>query len=619
MGIEEFLRKKFHIEEVVPNNWNFDCPFCDDTKKRCGMHQESGFWNCFNCQKKGKGLKSFQKALDGEVRDDLEIKDSDRVTKDRKENEKEHVNIKQDLAARHLAKIDAGGRGVLEYLTKKRGFKRETIEHFQLGSWKTNGFEYVSIPFWKRGKLVNIKYRAIDYKDRKWKWRRIRGGESSLFHDDVVEHENDTIFLTEAELDGVALWNAGFKNVVAVTTGAKSFKQEWFERLAKFKKIFIVYDNDVDGQDGAKKVATRLGLDRCFNILLPKIEGLPKVDVNDYFWDQATGKPRHTRLDFQKLVKSARRYEVTDVISLRDAIKDAYKFRFLADEDEVMGFPTPWPKVNKLTNKGTRPGHLVVVSGVSKVGKTTWVQNWLRYTGIQDVPVFIYECEMKPDQLSEKWVAMETLDMDQKEDFSEEDFSWATYKLPVDKIWIGHPRSEMLTLENVCNTIRAAVQRYGIRVVVFDNLHFLVRSDNVKDEIGRVTRTFKLLAESLNVMFLLIVHPRKVGNKEPTPDDLKDSSSIFQDLDTLIFVHRRSAVANDKDDDDTSQKSGYTPLTKVTVTGRWSPGGVAWQYFDGPRGLFYDRGERLEKEMGKYRAQQTKGKKNDKPTSSNRR
>lgn len=1021
-AIEKFLRSKFDIEEIVPNNWNFDCPFCDDTKKRCGMHMESGFWNCLNggCDHKGKSLRSFQKALDGEVRDSDEIRESNEVKEDRKKEKKEYVEIKQDLAAKHLAKLDGAGRGVFAYLTKVRGFKPETIQHFQLGSWKTNGFEYVSIPFWKRGKLVNIKYRAIDYKDRKWKWRRIRGGESSLFHDDVVDHENTTIFLTEAELDAVALWNAGYKNVVAVTTGAKSFKQEWFERLTKFKKIYIVYDNDVDGQAGAEKVAKRLGLDRCHNIVLPKIEGLPKVDVNDYFWNQAEKKARHTASDFSKLIKAARRYEVPDVVSLRTAIKDAHRSRFLADDDEVMGFPTPWSKVNNLTKKGTRPGHLVVVSGISKVGKcvkhdtlvvdpdsgkritieqaikqrlpliysydeetrkvrvceisdwydsgikphlrittklgdsvettlnhpfltfdgwkeaqdvtvgdyvavpnsipifgqkslsfescfilgsliadgatglsqtsptwskhdsvlidlmkeslskafdmtlvpidgtsyrltnhpdfanpinrwfsdlglrckskhkfipdvvfqfdqrslcdflgalwsgdgsvsdqgieygsaserliddlkhlmlrlgirmvkrkryttcegkkfpswrlmthqtetirsfqrsiplfgakrdalrqllegmsedpkrdylttfpqkmwgvfegeaarrgvtmsslarltgrpkflmnggcsrwmlskinlelkspvlqswidadvsfvrvrsveatgnhqcydltvpetstfiandfvihnTSWTQNWLRFLGLQDISTFIYECEMKPDQLSEKWVAMETPDMDQKEDFEEKDFSWATYKLPVDKIWIGHPQSEMLTLEGVCKTIKAAVQRYGCRVVVFDNLHFLVRSDNVKDEIGRVTRTFKLLAESLNIMFVLIVHPRKIGTKEPTPDDLKDSSSIFQDLDTLIFVHR-FFVASNKDDDESDQKAGYGPLTKVTVQGRWSPGGVCWQYFDGQRALFYDRGDMLDQALAKFKTMKAKGKKDE--------
>lgn len=613
-NIEDFKRyihKHFDVHEDVPNNWNFNCPFCEDTRKRMGVHKENLFWNCFNCETKGKGLRSFQKRYEGEARDSDEIPESDQVREERKKEEKEHVQIEQDKAAKHAEKLDAEGRGAREYLTKVRGFKRSTIEHFQLGSWKTNGYEYISIPFWKRGKLVNIKYRAIDYDDRKWKWRRIKGGESALFHDNVIDHDHEQIYLTEGELDTVALWNAGVKNVAAVTTGAKSFKQEWFERLAKFKRIYIVYDNDVDGQDGAKKVAERLGMNRCFNVVLPKIDGLKKVDINEYFWNSKDKKQRFTLPDFKKLVKAARRFEVPDVVSLRDAIKDAHRSRFLADEDEVMGFPTPWRKVNTLTAKGTRPGHLVVVSGVSKVGKTTWVQNWLRFTALQDTGTFIYECEMKPDQLSEKWVAMETPNLDQKEDFAEEDFSWATYKLPVDKIWIGHPRTEMLTLDNVCKTIRAAVQRYGCRVVVFDNLHFLVRSDNVKDEIGRVTRTFKLLAESLNILFILIVHPRKVGNKEPTPDDLKDSSSIFQDLDTLVFVHRYMTTAN-KDDDEAEQQAGYGPLTKVTVTGRWSPGGVCWQYFDGVRGLFYDRGEKLDKALGAFRQRHKKVKDNDK-------
>lgn len=603
MDVKQFLDEKFDRIESEGDNWKTNCPFCDDDRKRFGVHKEKGLWHCFNCNISGKSIYSLQKKLSTEVKQDLDFPESKRVRdQSKKDKPEQYVKIPQNLAAKHQEKLKIKDRKAADYLRNERGFSDETISYFQLGSWKTKGFEYVSLPFWKRGKLVNIKYRAVDFQDRKFKWRRIKGGESSLFHDDVIDHDHNYIFVTEAELDAVALWNAGFKNVVAVTTGAKSFKQEWYERLERFKRIYLVYDNDVDGQSGAEKVAQRLGMDRCYNILLPKIQDEKKTDANNYFWDTKKRTQRYSAANFRKLIKEARKFEVKDVVSLRDAIKDAYKSRFVADEDEIMGFPTPWPKINGLLKKGNRPGHLVVVSGISKIGKTTWVQNWIRALGNdQKVTSLIYECEMKPDQLGEKFVAMETVTLDMKEDFEAEDFSWAAYKLPIDKIYIAHPRSEAPTLDGACDTIRAAVQRYGARVVVFDNLHFLVRSDNVKDEIGRVTRTFKLLAENLNVLFILIVHPKKTGQKEPTPDDLKDSSSIFQDLDTLILLHR-NYISSGKEGTEDEGTGGYEPLTKVLVQGRWCAGGFTFQYFDGSRSLFYEKGDLLRNALAKRKA-----------------
>ena len=51
----------------------------------------------------------------------------------------------------------------------------------------------------------------------------------------------------------------GIKNVVGLTTGAEGFHQSWYDRLERFKTIYLVMDNDIAGQDGAVKISKRLG------------------------------------------------------------------------------------------------------------------------------------------------------------------------------------------------------------------------------------------------------------------------------------------------------------------------------------------------------------------------
>lgn len=602
MNVRDYLEEKGFSPVESGDNLQINCPFCDDDRNRLGIHNVTGQWNCFNCGEKGKTIISLQKKLSDEKIESLELE---------KPKAKKAIHINQGLAAKFNKLLKKVDRKALEYLTTVRGFSKETIDHFQLGSWKKSGHEYVAIPFWKRGTIVNFKYRALKYESKKWKWRRHAGGESCLFHHDVVDQkEHESIYITEAELDCVALYNAGIKNVVAVTTGAKKFRQEWYDELERFKKIYLVYDTDVDGQAGAEKAAARLGFDRCFNVVLPK----PFKDVNNYFWNEKEKKPTgNTKKDFQLLVRDARRFEVKDTVSLKDALKELHKDIFLGDEDEIKGFDTPWWNVNKLMG-GAKPGHLVVVTAPPKIGKTTFVWNWMRYLAKdQDIPCALYCCEMRPKRLAEKAVATQIPDFTKADDITKMMIQETMFSLPSDMIYFGYPKEDSLTLDNVCEWAKKVVQRYGVKFICFDNLHFLVRGDDVKEKIGEVTRRFKLLAESLGIVFCLIVHPRKVGDKRMTADDLKDSSSIYQDLDTLIMIHRKRNNIDEEDLSDGGDSRGkeqtaktifgnFDPLCEVHITGRWCEGGATNIYFEGRRALFHSTGSLFHKALNVKKA-----------------
>lgn len=605
MGIKEYLESKGFDVISIGDNWNIDCPLCDDERKRLGFKMSTGQWNCFNCEAKGS-FKRFQKVMKDERVLELNL--------EKEKTTRKISKLDQGMSVKFYNKLELKNRLALPYLQEARGFKRSTIDHFQLGSWLTKGHEYVSIPFWKQGKLVNIKFRAVIVRDKKYKWRRIKNGESSLFHDDICDNQKyQEVFLCEAELDAISLYNAGFKNVVAATTGAKKFQQEWYERLERFKKIYIVYDNDVDGQAGAEKMATRLGMDRCFNIRLPS----DFKDVNEYFWDKEQQKKRHRKVDFLKLAKDARRFEVRDTMSLQYALKEVYKDIYLNDEEELYGFRTPWAKVNRVM-RGAKKGHLVVVSAKPKTGKTTWVLNWMKYLSETGTPTAIYCCEMKQKKIARRMVGMYCKDFVSSEYITGSQVAEANYGLPSKDIYLGYPKEDSLTLDNIAKWIKEVVARYGVKFVCFDNLHYLIRGESVKDRVGEVTRRFKLLAETLGIVFCLVVHPRKVGDKIMTADDLKDSSSTYQDLDTLIILHRGNEEGGDDDesvDDDfdfdndaIALKGKYSPMTEIHIEGRDIDGGKIFLYYQGERGLFFETGNMYERAVKRWKAKKEKGK-----------
>ena|SRR3990167_1401169 len=84
--------------------------------------------------------------------------------------------------------------------------------------------------------------------------------------------------------------------------------------------------------------------------------------------------------------------------------------------------------------------------------------------------------------------------------------------------------------------------KYNSQVVFIDHLHFLVDfGDNMSQEIGKTMRSLKRLAVKWNIVIVLIAHLRKTKiDAQPDLDDLRDSSFIAQEADTVVIVWRET-------------------------------------------------------------------------------
>jgi len=143
----------------------------------------------------------------------------------------------------------------------------------------------------------------------------------------------------------------------------------------------------------------------------------------------------------------------------------------------------------------------------------------------------------------------------------------------------------------VIETLRAAIQRYGLKLVAFDHLHFLVRTTiNQVQEIGLAVQAFKFLAEEMEIPVILIAQPRKLQpDTVMTAMDLKDSASIFSDCDHLIILHRNRLASQGRDvqEDMATQDQALDPVTLCRIEGsRYSAGGEALLFFHGEYSRF---------------------------------
>jgi len=116
-----------------------------------------------------------------------------------------------------------------------------------------------------------------------------------------------------------------------------------------------------------------------------------------------------------------------------------------------------------------------------------------------------------------------------------------------------------------------------IKFVFIDHLHYLVdfittRNKNTSEMLGYMCREFKHIARRQRVVIVLLAHVRKFQSTRPNLQDIKDSSGIIQEADTVLIIHRTGkkrsrAAQNDGDEEYELDNSATLYVDKVRRSG----------------------------------------------------
>lgn len=542
------------------------CPFCGDENYHFYVDQNEGPFFCHKCNKKGNliTLKKHFGDNPGNGKQEETILPAFQKPKPKAPNpgfaEKYHqALLKQPETLKYL---------------HDRGINQDSIDRFKIGFYQKNGTSFISIPHFQNGQLQNIKFRSLPPAEKTF--RRIPDCKSILFNTDAVKKYSDSIIITEGELDAITLIQAGLENVVSGTTGAGSFGPDWIGLLKPVKKIYLAYDADAAGQDGARSLAKRLGYNRTFNIELP-----PGQDVNDFF--QSNGVD-----EFKELFHQAKPFDLPGVYSINRAIE------FLITEKQRLkgndaGIKTPWPKVDQLI-KNFGPGDLIILSAPPKTGKTTFALNIATDAAMDGNAILFYCLEMRAERLALK-VLQST---HRKEQFTVQEIEKIRKDFEGFPLYFGHSFKKQ-KLDDIVDAIREAIKRYDLKLVVFDNLHFLIRSiSNVNEELGQAVQAFKLLAEEMEIPIIAIAQSRKreTGGKDEImrADDIKYSNAVHADCDMMIIMHRARVASKPEDidkDNFTGKTESLDPITLIRIEAhRYGAGGETLLYYHGEYSKF---------------------------------
>ena len=189
------------------------------------------------------------------------------------------------------------------------------------------------------------------------------------------------------------------------------------------------------------------------------------------------------------------------------------------------------------------PGHLVVIGGRPKMGKSQLALSLMANISRNHGPTLFCSAEMGRDALARRILSSSTdIKTDDPRAFSE-----GTAR--VFSEWQGVPMYfdyKARSFQAVSSSIRFAHRKHGIRAAAIDYLQ-LLEMDGARteeEEIGRASKGFKNLAESLGIPILLLVQVNRRceerADKRPVMSDIRGSGRVEQDADAVIFVYRES-------------------------------------------------------------------------------
>lgn len=521
------------------------CPFCQDKKpNHFYVNEEIGVGDCKKCGV-AFSFEKLQKAL-FQGRIDFEIDKTTIPKRKRKEANAAELDLDNVLSDHMKLCTNETVKRTLDYL-RNRGLELDTLEHFLIG---VDRYENICIPIIENNQVVNIRKRLSPFTTKKDmpKFHTTKGGKTALFNGDILKDKVDRVFLTEGEIDAMTLWQLGEKNVVSVTLGAQSFPDSWIERLNNAKEVILCYDTDTAGTEGAEKAAMKIGRHKCKLFKVP--EG---KDLNEYYI-----KRRPDLAQFEKDLE-----EGISAMETSEDIKHAAEYidplLEMLKRGDYTGLATGYDELDKIIG-GYREGRMIVLSGLTSVGKTTFSQNLSLSLAHRNVPCMYVSMEMPPIDLFRKFVLMHGKITSESLEQKVQDVEGLQEVTDL-MGQFGHmplyffEQTGVLDADAVIDACTRAHKMTQSRVLIIDHLHYLAQgSNNRAVETSNLVRRFKQLATDLNVTVILLAHLNRSGRNLqkrgmyiPVLSDLKDAGAIEQDADQVVFVCRDSETKEEAD------------------------------------------------------------------------
>ena len=266
------------------------------------------------------------------------------------------------------------------------------------------------------------------------------------------------------------------------------------------------------------------------------------------------------------------------MVSIKDIVFDVYgKIEERANnKDKLTGLDTGFYDLNDFTN-GLQKSDLIILAARPAMGKTAFALNIALNVALKEkVPVAIFSLEMSKAQLTQRLLCSQAeIDTQrlktgnlQSKDWN--DIASAASELSETKIYIDDTAGCTITdLRAKCR--RLAMSEKNLGLIVIDYLQLIEgtgREDRMQ-AISTISRGLKILAKELNIPIIALSQLSRAvegrTDKRPMLSDLRESGSIEQDADIVMFIYRDEYYRNANEDEDDAEKAANKGEAEIII------------------------------------------------------
>lgn len=305
----------------------------------------------------------------------------------------------------------------------------------------------------------------------------------------------------------------------------------------------------------ANKVPSTANLKHYINIVKEKSMLRNIVHIAEYMenmgYDSESIDTPETVLDKaeQLLSKLTKKLVTTKVNNIKEQTLNAYVDieNIINYKGELLGLETGLQDLDSFL-QGLKNSDFMILAARPSMGKTAFALNIASYLSIKkDTPVAFFSLEMSSNQLIHRifssygLIPLFNLKSGNLDDAHTQKLIKVSNKLSQSKLIINDEISNLMSLRSIARKLK---RENDIKLIIIDYLQLLegTRRENRNLEISEISRSLKILAKELDIPIIALsqlsrsVESRQV--KKPMLSDLRESGSLEQDADIVMFLYR---------------------------------------------------------------------------------
>ncbi|MBQ1396047.1 MAG: replicative DNA helicase [Eubacterium sp.] len=292
----------------------------------------------------------------------------------------------------------------------------------------------------------------------------------------------------------------------------------------------------------------------------------------------------------QRIFEIAQKQQKSDYAHIKDVMLENIEMidQAIKADGNLTGIPSGFKQFDEMTS-GFQKSELYIIAARPAMGKSAFALNIaLNAAKKAGASVIIFNLEMSKAQLGQRLLSMESkVELSKLKTGKIERSDWQNINLAVDTLSKANitiddtPGISVMEMKNKCRRMKA---EYGLDLVVLDYLQLMSaegKSESRQQEISKLSRYLKLLARELEVPVLVLSQlsraPELRQDHRPQLSDLRESGSIEQDADMVMFLYRDDYYTKEESESPgvcevniAKNRSGETGVVKLTWIGRYT-------------------------------------------------